>query len=155
MSLLCLCVIENIDKNDEILYSQQIEKISKLYGYGIKYGVDWIEPIASQIKCDSLIISITDCPTSNNCELFLLPDGWYANGQTNPLIFKERMIFLQEIASIFSTPKHTVNFYLAESGTDSKEYSETYLKSNELVCYLTNTVGVYGINTGVHIIIIQ
>lgn len=156
MSLICLCVVENIRNNSEIVfYKQQTEALAKLHKRGIKFSVDWPEPIMSCIQKDSFIISIVDCPESDNCELFLMPDGWCCNGRTNKLAFRERMKFLQDISAIFINREYSVDLYMGLSGNDPEDYFNVALKNNDLVDYLTRTVGVDGIDLdSVHISVI-
>lgn len=147
MSLICLCVVENIRKNSEIVfYKQQLETVAKHHKRGVKFSVDWSEPIISHIQKDSFIINITDCPESDNCELFLLPDGWYVNGYTNKLPFRERMKFLQDISNIFNSNNYNADLYLGLSGTEPEDFLSITLKNNNLVDYLSDTVGVNGID---------
>lgn len=155
MSLFCLCAVEGIrEKSENAFYTQQLEILARQHGRGIKFFVDWPEPIISCIQKDSLVISILDCSESDNCEFFLLPDGWYSNGQTAKLTFKERMEFLQDISNIFINRKYSVDLYMGQSGTRPEEFSDVILKNNVLVNYLINTVGVSGIDDGVHIRVI-
>jgi len=155
MSLFCLCVVENIRENSEVIfYTQQIKTIAKHYKRGIKFVVDWYEPIISCIQKDSLVINILDCSECDNCELFLLPDGWYSNGQTNKLAFRERMKFLQDICNIFIDGKYSVDLYLGQSGIRPEEFVDVTINSKDLTDYLTKTIGVNGIEDGVHISII-
>ncbi len=152
MSLFCLCVVEDIKETDEIvLYTQQIEVLARCYKIGVKFCVDWSEPIISHIKKGSLIINILDSPESDNCELFLLPDGWSINGQTNMVSFIERMKFLQDISTVFNNRNYPIDLYLGESGTNFDEFLTISLNSKSLPEYLSKTVGTYGVEAGVHI----
>lgn len=155
MSLICLSVVEDIRKHSEIVfYTQQIETLAKQHERGIKFFVDWSEPLISHIQKDSFVINILDCPESDNCELFLLPDGWYSNGRTDNLAFRERMKFLQDISSVFIDRKYNVELYLGQSGTHPEDFFNVTLKNNDLVDYLAKTVGVDGVDSGVHISVI-
>lgn len=156
MSLICLCIVENIKKDSEIVfYTQQLETLAKQHKRGIKFFVDWPEPLLSHIQKDSLVVSISDCPESDNCELFLLPDGWYHNGRTNKLAFRERMKFLEDVSSIFLNGKYNIEIYLGLSGTEPEDFVNVSLKNTDLADYLAKTVGVDGIDfNGWHISVI-
>lgn len=155
MSLICLCVVKNVRKQSEIdLCTQQIEMIAKHHKRGIKYFVDWSEPFISSIQRDSLVINIVDSPESNNCELFLLPDGWFCNGQTDRLSFRERMKFLQDISNVFINRKYRVDLYLGQSGTCPEEVTSVRLCNHDLVDYLTKTIGIEGADNGMHICLV-
>lgn len=154
MSLFCLCVIDNIEKSEVPFYTKQIDALAKYHNRGVKYSVDWDEPVFLQIKNYSLLINILDSPKATNCEMLLLPDGWLHNGQTNNSYFSERMKFLQDISDIFINVNCSINFYLAESGTDTEDYLNIFLKNNTLSDYLTKTVGIHGVKDGLQISII-
>ena len=150
MSLFCLCVVEGIiEKNKTVFYAQQIETLAKYYKCGITFTINWTEPLALHIEKDALIINILDSPETDNCELFLLPDGWYCNGETNQLSFKERMRFLQDICNVFINENYCIDLYFGQSGTEPREFFNVTLKNNELVEYLTKTVGTYGVDDGI------
>lgn len=154
MSLVCLCVIDNIEeKSDKFFCFKQIEELAEQYQCGIKCGVDWFEPFVSHIKKDSFVINIVDYPKYDNCEMFLLPDGWYNNGKSNKSLFVERIKLLQDVSSFLIDKNNSVSFYIAQSGTSFDEFSHITLKTNELTAYLAKTLGTYGLEDGVHIII--
>lgn len=150
MSSFCLCVVEGIREKDKtVSYVQQIEILAKYYNRGITFTIDWTEPLASHIEKDALIINILDSPETDNCEVFLLPDGWYCNGETNYLSFRERMRFLQDICNIFINENYCIDLYIGQSGTNPSDFLEVTLKNNDLVEYLTKTVGTYGVEDGI------
>ena len=151
MSLLCLCVVENYEMISDPLLDKQIKSIAEPYNRGIKFGVDWVEPIVSYIKRGSLIVSINDNPLSDNREMFLLPDGWYSNCQTNAIPFRSRMVFLQDLATMLINQRYNVSFYIAESGTDLSDFHDVSLKCEELPDYLLKTIGASGVSDGVRI----
>lgn len=159
MSLFCLCVVDNIDRRrigekNEMPFNKEIGILERKYKIGINYSVDWLEPIMMHFKEHSILLSISDSPMSSNCELFLLPDGWFVNGFTNEIRFKERMIVLQEISALFPIDQFDVNLYLAQSGTCCEDYTYIELKSSQLADYLTDTIGKQGIDMGIHIHVI-
>lgn len=155
MSLICLYIVGDIRNNSEkVFFIQQIKALAKYNNRGIKFFVDWSEPLISRIQRDSLVINILDSPESDNCELFLLPNGWYSNGHTNKLAFDERMKFLQEISNIFIDKRYAIELYLAQSGTHPDDFFDVTLQNHELIDYLTKTVGVDGVDDGFHINII-
>ena len=155
MSLLCLCVVENYESRRDSLLYEQIKSIAERYNRGIKLGVDWTEPVVSHIKKHSLIVRINDTLHSDNCELFLLPDGWYSNCQTNAIPFRERMMFLQDLSAMLISQQYNIAFYIAESGTDPSDFQNISLKCEELAGYLTKTIGANGVDEGVYISIVQ
>lgn len=155
MSLICLCVVETIKmKLETEFYTQYLDMLAKQHKRGIKFCVDWSEPLLSSIQKDSFVVNVVDNPQADNCEMFLLPDGWYSNGNTNKVEFRERMKFLQELSGFFISRKHNVELYLGQSGTNLEDFFDVTLKINDLVDYLLKTVGVDGADDGVHISVV-
>ena len=64
------------------------------------------------------------------------------------------MKFLQDVCSIFINKKHSVELYLGQNGTYPEEFFDLTLKNSELVDYLAKTIGVNGVDDGMHINII-
>lgn len=155
MSSFCLCVCENITNEcEKKIFVQEIKMIAQYYKRGIKFSLDWPEPIISCVQKDSLVVNILDSPESNNCELFLLPDGWYSNGKTDKIAFRERMRFLRDVSNVFIEKNYIVSIYLGQSGTLPEEFSNCVLKINNFIDFLMNTVGFNGVDDGIHINII-
>ena len=91
MSTICICIVRTMkEQGDKVRYKAQIEPIARRWNCGVKFSVDWPEPIVACAMDDSLVVDITDYPGANNCELLLLPDGWYYNGCTNAVPFRDR-----------------------------------------------------------------
>ena len=152
MSLFCLCVVESIREKSEVaLCARQLELIAKQYNRGVKFFADWSDPFVSDIQKQSFIMNITDGPSFSNCELFLLPDGWYYNGKTNKLPFRERMEFLKSVVSFFAEKKCVVDLYLGVSGICAQEFTHFTVSVNELMDCLVKTVGTHGAEESVHI----
>lgn len=155
MSLMCLCIVENVLDEDRLYFIQQLEILAKHHNRGIKFFVDWDEPFMSHIQEGAFIVNVLDSPTSNNCEWFLLPDGWSFNGISEKVPFRERTKFLQEICSIINGRKYSVELYLGESGTDPGKFLNIILENKNLVEYLTKTIGMSGADDIVHISVFQ
>jgi len=155
MSSLCLCIINGIEIAEKNVFVPKVELLAQNYKCNVDFCINWCEPILSDVKQDSFIVNIIDSSISKNCELFLLPDNWWFNGQTNKVGFRERIKLLEDIAGLFDLKKHSINIYLAESGTALDEFVNVSLKRDEISDYLTQTIGAHGIIEGIHINIIQ
>lgn len=154
MSLICVCVVENVKiESDKSEYIKRLKQFARYYNRGIKFNIDWSEPFVSCLQADSFVVNILDAPDSDNCELFLQPDGWFCNGRIDKTPFKVRMKFLEEICASFVNKKRSVMLYLSQSGTHPNDFERVTLRINDLVEYLTKTVGVNGIKDGVQIIV--
>lgn len=154
MSLICLCIADIKEKEEIVFYSQSLTKLADYYKRGIEFSVDWSEPIVDYVKDNYFIINLLDYPNSNNCEMLLLPDGWYHNGYTNDLVFKERMRFLQDIANMLIEGNYRVEFYIGCSGMKTEEFLDVEVKCQHLIDYLEETVGSEGAEEGIHIIVV-
>lgn len=152
MSLICLGVVESLTSiSEKAYYSKKLETIAKHHKRGIRFTIDWSEPIISHIQDDAFVISILDCPETDNCELFLLPDGWYYNGKADHLAFYDRMKLLQDISDMFIYDKYSIEWYFGLSGILPEEFPTVVLKVECLTDYLTQTIGIDGADAGLHI----
>lgn len=155
MSLFCFCIIEDFTKKDDIIfYQQEIKTLAKIHGIGAKFSVDWSEPVLLSVNKNALVVNIVDLPQLNNCEMFLLPEGWKKNGISNIIPFRERMMFFQDFCQVFVDTKAKIDFYFGESGTDLDDFSHISLKSSELTNYLTRSVGASGLVDGIHLSVV-
>ena len=155
MSLICLCIVKGLGKSGETdFYREPLKNLAKHYDRGIKFSVDWPEPLVLRLPQDALIINVSDRPESDNCERLLLPDNWYLNGQTNEVPFCERIKVLQEISAVFTDRQYRAEWYLGTSGTEPEDFSDTTVKNCDLTDHFVKTVGVHGADSGIHIIVI-
>ncbi len=134
---------------------QRLEKIACRYERSMSNHIDWEEPILLNMKDDDFVININDSSESPNCEMLLLPDGWYVNGRTNNIPFRNRVRFLEELAEAIIETDHAVSFYLGLSGTVFDEFENCEVEQSKLGEFLTQLVGKTGVDTGFHIRIVQ
>ncbi len=155
MSSVCLCTIENHISKSEIRYFvTELKKIAQYYNRGIKFEIDWKEPLVSQLPINSFVMDIKDSLLDENCEYLLLPDGWFFNGKTNELTFRSRMMVLEEISDLFTQKNYVVHFYFFDSGEDIDDFSTIKIRQSSFVNYLSDTIGIKGVESGVHICIL-
>lgn len=155
MSTFCLCVIDDIRKEEKIHVFHQIEILAQKYTYGISECVEWEEPLLINLGQDSFVININDDCACDNCEMLLLPDGWYYNGKTNNKPFKQRVEFLLDISKILLNRNFSFSFYIGESGESINEFIDFEVAHLDLIQFLSETIGKKGIYTGFHICICQ
>ena len=151
MSTICLCIVDHVGYNEKKLYAQQLETLAKLHNRKVKFSVDWVEPLTQKMPRDSFVVSVFDDPLSDNCEMLLLPDGWWHNGKTNNLTFQERMTFLYDLCRTFTDNKYYVDLYLCQSGMEPEDCINVALNIFDLKDYLSKTVGIVGVDCGWHI----
>lgn len=152
MSSFCLCVT-NIQEKMKMFYEQRLCNIAQHHKRGIVFSIDWFEPTVSLRGKNSFFANLLDSPVSDNCEMLLLPDGWYYNGSTNVLGFRRRMEFLQDIANELVAENGFVEFYIGCSGTELQEYRSILIKNENLIDCLEMLFGVSGIDEGIHIVV--
>ena len=151
MSHICLCVISGITNEVEMKYIKRIiQSLADSSDYGLKFSIDWIEPVVCKLDKNKLLISVQDSKTVDGCEMFLLPDDNIFYGYTNSKCFRERMVFLHQLSDIFLTIGYYVELYLGLSGTLPEEYEEFTVNRNNLIDLLSETVGIDG-DCSVHI----
>ena len=75
MSSICLFAAKGITAEKKKKYIHDIQKLVIDYKRGVKFFIAWSESMVLDIQKDSFIVNIVDSPKSDNCEMFLLPDG--------------------------------------------------------------------------------
>lgn len=153
MSSICLFAAKGITAEKKKKYIHDIQKLVIDYKRGVKFFIAWSESMVLDIQKDSFIVNIVDSPKSDNCEMFLLPDGWFCNGKTAQLPFKSRMRLLEKIALLFEENVDDVELYIGQSGSQPEELLNVVIKGHELADYLSKTIGIYGADEGLHICI--
>ncbi len=151
MSLFCFFAISSISEDNKLLLNNPyLEKIAQFYHIELNTSVGWSEPILTCIDKKSVLLNISDENTTN-CELFLLPDGWYYNGKTNNIRFRHRMFLLQTISSFFICFKKGTSLYIGESGTNVDEFLTTSIRYELMTDFLDSTIGKNGVVGGLHV----
>lgn len=152
MSLICLCLVTSNNVSEKSLsYVEELDALVKNYDVNYTIGIDWEEPASSYFPEKSFVISITDGLDEDNCEKFLLPDGWLINGKTNNTSFSQRMRLLEEISSFLKEKECVIEWFIGQSGTLFREYADVSIDCNALAEYLTGTAGVEGFDNSVHV----
>lgn len=132
-------------------YKEELERIAKRNRRGISFVIDWDEPVVELHKKDFLIANLTDQNDSDICEMLILPEGWYYNGETNVDSFLQRMCYLYEIAEYVLMDEPTVDFYVGSSGAEPNEFVCYETNLEHFLCCLTDTIGQSGTSKDIHI----
>ena len=148
MSSICLCAISTNDNQKVGFYKNKIMEISKKHQRGTILDIDWNEPIIEFLKKTHMVVSLTDSEMSTNCERLILPDGWYFNGVRSTPCFKERMLYLFDIAETLLSCEEIVEFYIATSGELPGDYQHETVKLSDLTDFLCSTIGKNGADFG-------
>lgn len=118
--------------------THEISRIVNKYGYSVFWGIDWVEPIITTLPSTVLLCNIADTSESNNCEMLLLPDGWYFNGRANTIPARTRMQVLEDVAEYVIDQGYPIEFFLGDSGTLANEYKHVHIDCHQLSDFLCN-----------------
>lgn len=151
MSLICLCVTDNIEEKETMFYKESLTKLVNCYECGVVFSINWTEPIVEYLKDVGFVFGLVDYWGSNNCEMLLLPDGWYHNGYTNDVVFKERIQLLADVANMLLERGHRVEFYIGCSGMEPEDFFDSEIKCSYFIEFLEKTIGTEGAEIGLHI----
>lgn len=151
MSSFCILYVSKLDNAKKEFYINQIQVLAKEYKRGVKFYINWCEPGLPIYENDMLIVNVLDSQTSDNCEMFLLPDGWYSNGVSAKSLFRDRVKFLEDTLFLFICNGDPVELYIGQSGIQPEEFLTITLRWNEVADYLTKTIGINGTDDGMHI----
>ena len=120
MSKIVVIFLYNVDKPAEAV--SIIHSIGKEFGIGVHFNAPNNEPFLKECACPDLLFTISDDERTDNCEHFVLPDGWTINGAENPVPFVQRMRILRQIAYSLNTLCEQVEILVGESGMDLDDF---------------------------------
>lgn len=136
MSMICIGCINAQSQECHRNLKSNISRLVHAHGYSVCWGIDWIEPIIETLPETTVLFSLTDGIEDDNCEMLLLPDGWFFNGRSNIISARERMQVLEELATYVIGQGHQVEFFLGNSGTLPDEYRHMHVAYYELSDFL-------------------
>ena len=142
MSNICIGLIRAAQTEHQLLM-EMLLKITHEVGIGVSFNIDWNEPIWDECDENMLFFSICDSSISANCEMLLLPDGWFYNGKMSSIPFADRMIFLQAIAAAVLNMGYSIEYYVGISGTLIEEYCESSVPLHNVADFITNNLYSY------------
>ena len=133
MSKICIVLVKDISglchTTDWIC--SKIRHIINSYALGMFIIDPIMEPFGDKYV-DCVAISIADNDSSDNCEMFLLPDNCSFNGRINGVQFIERMKVLRDIALCLGENDCWVELFIGDSGVNYEDYAEACCKANDL-----------------------
>ena len=107
--------------------------LQKTYGLGVCFDTPANEPFLQDYACPDLLFTISDTEETENCELFLLPDGWTINGAENPVPFVQRMKVLQQFAYSLSNICEWMEILVGDSGMDLDDFVLSEVKTKDVL----------------------
>ena len=108
-----------------------VQNIVSKYGYHAFFEHEYQEPLLDEYD-SPFVISIADAPKHDNCEMLLLPDGYYYNGRTNTNSFVERMAVLRDVVIFLRSVGQSVELFLGTSGTAYDEFVEFHTSAEDI-----------------------
>ncbi len=133
MSSICIFVFEKTDSDSELFIKNNINNVVNKYQRGAFWDLNYEEPFLSKY-IDSLVVSISDSVTFDNCEKLLLADDSCYNGESATQPFSERIKVIQECANFLISHAKIVHLYIGLSGTEYEDYDEESCCINDLTC---------------------
>lgn len=147
MSKICLALITNKSPEEEIRV--RIKEIVNHAGYEVFFYDRMEEPIIDEYL-NSFIISFADSKKHDNCEMLLLPDGWYHNGITSSTPFISRVRIIESAIKELILQGCHVDLFIGDSGTLYEEFSHYKCNINEF-SHMISTKFANGIDIDLHI----
>ena len=121
MSKILVITLYNVAEPSEAV--SIIRSVGKEYGIGVHFDIPQDEPFLCEYGCPDLLFTISDGDETDNCERFLLPDGWTINSVENPIPFAHRMKVLQQFADSLNNICARVEILVGESGMDLDDFA--------------------------------
>lgn len=121
MSKICVIVITNDVITSKSLVKEDLKKVASQYGNGIWFYEKYNEPFIKHY-CSYFVISFSDGPIYDNCEMLLLPDKCSYNGKINRNSFYDRIKIIEDTAKYLNTLGYAIEIFIGESGTEYEEF---------------------------------
>jgi hypothetical protein len=126
--------------------------IAKKHDRNICFEIGWSEPVIHSLPAASFVFSLEDNALNENCEMLLLPDGWYYNGKTNNVAIAERMMFIQEISKSMLLSGFPMEFFIGTSGELPEDYETKVVECHHLASFLAKHIEIINSTSSLHII---
>ena len=142
MSKICLLVISNSGCEEKHLLKEEINSQISDAGYATFFQLGYYEPLLNHYSKNTLICSIADNNSFDNCEMLWLPDNCSLNGRENTSLFFDRMSALSN--SFSHIIKHTgqLELFVGYSGSEYEDFTHIRIKCSEFAhiadCYLND-----------------
>lgn len=127
MSKICIAILNDDVSTERI--TTAIQPLLKRYNLAVSYKLTYDEPLLEKYRNKAYkMFSFADNVYYDNCEMFLLPDNCFFNGQKNSIPFQARMQLLEEIFErvLDFTPK--IEVFIGDSGTRYDEFDRAHCK---------------------------
>ncbi len=127
MSRICIGFI----KIDEMPFEKdQLISVARENELNILLNMSYEEPIMTYFKNDYIYFNFVDS-SMNNCEMLLLPDNCYYNGEGSNILFQERMKKIENFLKELLAGKNKIDIFIGDSGTEYNGFKEISLGIND------------------------
>ena len=142
MSKICIGVLTINDSQPSILL-EQLHSLLERYELTIFSELVYEEPFLNQYHMENVFVfSISDSKLYDNCEMLLLPDNCFLNGEKNDTPFEKRMRYLEEILLELLKNNDRIDMFIADSGTQFDEFEDIHIGISDFlsITKLLNTI---------------
>lgn len=153
MSMICVGVMTCRNTAEHTTIKLRLLRIAQSYNSVINFDINWSEPIMASLPISSCAFSVEDGNGSGNCEMLLLPEGWFVNGKTNNSSTIERMEFIQRIAENVIAEGIPIEFYIGTSGDLPEDYYSQSVDRHQLANFLASHIEKINSMESLHIIV--
>ncbi len=137
MSHICMLFIHKSNSQNYSVIENEIKRIVDKHGMGFFVEEKCDEPFVDKSSL-YLVFSLSDNYEFDNCEMFLLPDGWICNGKSNKIPFINRMEVIQDCVIKLSKLKCQIEIFLGESGCQITDFIHLKCFPNEIANLINN-----------------
>lgn len=128
-----------IFQKNESISENLIKKIQTIFEQNDLFcfiGSGYIEPFLSKFDLSEyFVISISDNKIYDNCELLLLPDNCYLNGEKSNNPFDNRMRKLKNVLDVFLTFTSEIHLFIGDSGVLFEELMHLNITLDKFCMY--------------------
>lgn len=122
MSKLCIAVFNDFSGVTKL--KKQISHLLASQNLGVFFELSNDEPALSRFQSDDVVFcSLSDNFKVDNCEMLLLPDNCFSNGEQNTVPFQKRMKQIESVIKIILDSLQSVELFIGDSGVLWDEYT--------------------------------
>lgn len=135
MSKICFIIFQK----NELIYENLIRKIQPIFEQNNLFcftEIGYVEPFFSEFELSKyFVLSVADNKNYDNCEMLLVPDNCYINGEKSNSLFDNRMINLKNILIAFFAFTREVHLFIGDSGVLFDEFTHLSITHNEFLMH--------------------
>ncbi len=135
MSKNCIIIFQKNELISENLI-RQMQPIFEQYNLFCFTDIGYSEPFFSEFELSKyFVLSVADNKNYDNCEMLLVPDNCYVNGEKSNSLFDNRMSNLKNILAAFFAFTREVHLFIGDSGVLFNEFMHLSLTLDDFCMY--------------------